>query len=180
MGDAMKTVAKRSAIMLMVLLSSLPLAAAPWLGGYRLSFDGYSEQAALANDEHLGIHLWIAPLDVKVADPLVSVGVLLPSYGNSPGPVLEANLEIRLFDWIGHPLSPLFRRESSYRPTIAVSTLFPFSDPRDVTVVMTAHPLSFFFGEKTVSILAPRLLYEQRTERWSWAVRLVEISHALF
>ena len=89
---------------------------------------------------------------------MISAGVLLPSYGNSPGAIVEANLEIRLFDWIGHPLSPLFRRESAYRATIAVGALFPFSDPRDVTVVMTAHPLSFFFGEKTVSILAPRLL----------------------
>lgn len=179
MGDGMGVITKRGAALLLI-ICSLPLFAAPWVGGYRLTFDGYSDGAALANDEHLGVHIWLAPLDLPIGDPLLSVGVLFPSYGSSPGPIVEGGLEIRLFDWAGHPLSPLFRRQSAWRPTIGIGLLAPILDLEAAHLALTIHPLSFFFGEKTVSILAPRLLYEFGAETWAWAVRLVEISHSLF
>lgn len=162
------------------LLSTPSLSAAPWIGGYRLSFDGYSSSAPLATDEHMGVHLWLAPFDMAVAKPLLSVGFVTPIYGSGPTALLEASLEVRLFDWVGHPLSGLFRRKSALSPTVGAAVIAPLADLGSSTLVLTVHPLSFFFGEKTVSVLAPRALYAWETGQWSWGIRLLEINHALF
>lgn len=177
----MKENAKRLTAVLLILCSSLLLcAAAPWTGGYRITFDGYSREAVPADDEHLGIELWLAPFDLEVANPLLSVGLLFPVYGSEPGILLEGTLELRLFSWVDHPAGCLFRRKTAWRPTIQAGILSPLSDFSSSTITVTVHPLSFFFGEKTVSVLAPRLLWDLEKGRWDWGVRLLEISHSLF
>ena len=177
----MTTTYKRLTTLALVLCCCcLLLAAAPWTGGYRIAFDGYAGEAMPSGDEHLGLQLWLAPFDLGVANPLVSVGMLLPVYGSAPGALVEGSLELHLFGWVDHPLSPLFRRRTAWRPTIQAGILAPLSNFCAASISVTVHPLSFFFGEKTVSVLAPRVLYDLDTHQWAWAVRLLEISHSLF
>jgi hypothetical protein len=115
-----------------------------------------------------------------VANPLLSFGLLVPVYGGDPGILLEGAVELRLFSWVDHPLATLFRRKTAWRPTIQAGILSPLSDFSSSSITVTVHPLSFFFGEKTVSVLAPRLLWDLETHRWDWGIRLLEISHSLF
>lgn len=176
----MTQTAKRLTAALLILCCSLLLAAAPWTGGYRIAFDGYSRDAVASGDEHLGIQLYLAPFDLPVANPLLSVGFLFPVFGSDPGPLLEGTAELRLFSWVDHPAAKLFRRKTAWRPTIQAGILSPLSDFSSSAISVTVHPLSFFFGEKTVSLLAPRLLWDLKTGRWDWGVRLLEISQSLF
>ncbi|NMA22831.1 MAG: hypothetical protein GX938_04910 [Spirochaetales bacterium] len=168
------------AVLLILILCMASVIAAPWIGGYRITFDGWADTAPFSADEHLGVHLYLAPFGLAIADPLISVGVAIPAHGSEPGPLLEGSLEIRLFSWNNHPTSGLFRRPTAWRPTVQVGLITPIRSFDSAELTVGFHPLNFFFGEKSVSVLAPRMLYDFDKGSLSWGIRLLEISHALF
>lgn len=159
----------------------LPAAAGidtPWYGGYRLSFDGYGAGALPGEKEALGLHLFVTPIALKTLEPVLSVGIIRPVRRGDF--FLESSAEIRLFTLLNHPFQGLFRRDTAWRPALQVGALTPFTDPKQSELLLTLSPFSFFFGEKTVSVLAPRFLYDPRSQRWQWGIRLLEISQSLF
>lgn len=152
----------------------------PWLGGYRLSIDGFSEISPFANDEHMGFHLFFSLTDWDFLNPFFFVGLLHPIYNSEPHTLLEAGVDLRLLVIHKHPFAGLFRRESAWTPTIQVGLISPLKELDALNLAVTLHPFSFFFGEKTISILAPRYTYQWQGGTSSWAIRLLEITQSLF
>lgn len=172
---------KRTTVIL-ILLSLLltPLTARPWLGGYTISFDGYSEDALASADEQIGIHLTLMPLQFGWFTPILSLGVLIPIFESSVGPLVEGSLSVPIFSTTNHHFASLFQRPSAWEPALQMSFLNTVRGAPRSTWAWSIHPFVFYFGEKRISLLAPRLLYETEESRFSWGVRLLEISHALY
>ncbi|MFA5699312.1 MAG: hypothetical protein WC954_06230 [Sphaerochaeta sp.] len=150
-------------IITIVLLSS-SLWAAPWLGGYRLSFDGYEGQEG----QYYGVHLYVEPVwGTNLGLGFAAGGST--SFGlSSPSSQFEASAEI-------HALSVetmLFRRPSQWRIALSGGISTDFDSYHYWGQI---DPFVFFFGEKTVKVLGLRLLDDR-----SWAIRLLEITHYFF
>jgi hypothetical protein len=121
---------KRSLLVLLVLLlASSALFSAPWLGGYRLSFDGYQDRAG----QYYGVHLHFEPLWGKTFGLGLSIGGATSFGLSDPSSLFETSIEIRALD-VEHML---FRRPSTWRQF---------------------DPFVFFFGEKTIKVLGLRFL----------------------
>jgi hypothetical protein len=151
---------------------------APWIGGYRISFDGYGDGSLPGEKEVLGLHLFVTPIPLKTLEPVLSVGITRPVRRGDF--FVESSAEVRLFTLLNHPFRGLFRRDTAWRPALQVGALTPLADPKQSELLVTFAPFSFFFGEKTVSVLAPRFLYDPRSQTWQWGLRLLEISQSLF
>ncbi|NLZ77097.1 MAG: hypothetical protein GX911_03920 [Spirochaetales bacterium] len=153
---------KRSFLMMLpVLLATSVLFGAPWLGGYRLSFDGYRDRPG----QYYGLHLHLEPLWGSVG---LDVGGATSFGLSEPSSYFEASVEIGALN-VRHML---FRRPSTWRIALGGGVVTDFGTCHGY---VRLDPFVFFFGEKTVKVLGLRLLDDR-----SWALRLLEITHYFF
>lgn len=156
---------KRSLLVLLVLLlASSALFSAPWLGGYRLSFDGYQDRAG----QYYGVHLHFEPLWGKTFGLGLSIGGATSFGFSDPSSLFETSIEIRALD-VEHML---FRRPSTWQIALKGGIITSFEKYHWYGQF---DPFVFFFGEKTIKVLGLRLLDDR-----SWALRLLEITHYFF
>lgn len=149
---------------LMLLLTTTALFSAPWLGGYRLSFDGYQDQGG----QYYGAHLYVEPLWGRNLGLGVSIGGATSFALSSPPSLFESSVELHALD-LEHNL---FRRPSTLRVSLRGGVVTDFES---YNLFVQLDPLVFFFGEKTIKVMGLRLLDDR-----SWALRLLEITHYFF
>ncbi len=149
-----------------------------WTWGYRVTLDGFS---TLPENEYLGAHIIVDPLQGKTFSPFLSAGVLMPVFS---GPIKESYLEVSggvtLFHLHDHPLDSLFLRRSTLAPKIEAGMIAPVHAFSQSLISVTASPVTFFFGGRTVSILGLRYLRDLGKQQSGWGVRLFDITHYLF
>lgn len=145
-----------------------------------MSLDGFGEDAPFASDAHLGLHAYLAPFGKQAFDPVLSVGVLFPMYGNPPGVLFQAELGMPVATVADHPFTRMFRRDSAWVPSLHGGVVASLAEYDAVALTLTVQPLLFDFGEKTVGILGMHLIYDWLRSNWRWGIRLVQVSQALY
>lgn len=170
----------RKWFLLLIMGISLQLSAAsPWVGGYRASLDGFSN---LPDTEYLGAYLFIEPLQGRPASPHISAGLLAPVFSKTPfqGIYLDIHCGITLFHFQDHPFDSLFLRRSTLAPRIQAGMLASLQEISTPLISLEIQPLSFFFGNRTVSVLGVRMLMDPWESQASWGVRIFDIGYYIF
>ncbi len=175
-----------TAVILVALLAPAVLTASSssvpyWKGGYRATLDGFSALSAFTDGEYGGVHLYLDPFQRKYFSPSVSVGSIFSIF---PSELKDYYAEIHaalvVASLRNHLLVPLMKRPSYHAPRMQAGIVLPFTRPGEPIVSFIAEPLNFFFGEKYISILGFRLLYDPSAGETGWGVRIFDISHMFF
>lgn len=176
----MKTTMRRFlSISFLCLASALPLAASPWVAGYRVALDGF-DVPSRSVDEYWALSVSVDVIPSLILAPSVDVGLSVPSFPHDGEVLVTVGAGSGLLVWHEHPLRNLFRRQSAYVPRIDVSVGIGFSDPYWRNTSVLFQPLRFHFGDKQVGILGLHLVHERQSDAWGWGLRLFEIHHYLW
>jgi hypothetical protein len=167
-------------LLLVTILSPLP-GAPVWIGGYRYSLSGYDGSNSFSSAEYLEIGLFIEPFNWRVLNPRIALSTQIPLVPSGSEPVwFDLQVEIPLFTFKDNPLDALLRHESDFIPSLQIEAMFnPWASP-GVFIVVAAKPFSWFFGDKTVTLLSPRMYWNPHLDYLGWGLRLFEISQFLW
>lgn len=163
----------------MVLTLLSPLVAAPWVGGYAISIDGY-HGATYEDHEYWNVDIITNIVPGNGYTPAVRLGFRFPPLGYNSRSFLTLGAETTVAVWREHPLRDFFRRSSAYAPKVGASIAFALGEMSWAATEIEIAPLRLQFGDKSVSVLALRALYDVLSEQWGWGVRIFEIQHFLW
>ena len=169
-------------ILLLMVTTLAPLPGAPvWSGGYRYGLAGYDGLQPFSSAEYLEVGLFMEPFDWSMLNPRIALGAQIPLVPLSQELVwLNLQLEFPLVTIKDNLLDKLLRHESDFIPSLQVEALFSPWDGLPVFVVLAAKPFSWFFGDKTVTLLSPRMYWNPLSEQLGWGLRLFEFSQFLW
>lgn len=148
-----------------------------WKGGLSVTLDGFGVHDAFNDGEYAGVHLYIDPFQRNVLSPSLSAGTIFPIF---PSGMKDFYADIHAAVVLTTVRNQIFLRPSMLAPRIQAGALVPASGFQDALVSFLAEPLNFFFGEKYVSILGFRLLYDPVSRETTWGMRLFDVSHMFF
>ncbi len=159
-----------------------PLSGSPtWTGGYRYALAGYDGLEPFSSAEYLEVGLFIEPFDWSMLNPRVAVGAQLPLVPLGNEPVwLNLQVEVPVGRIKDHFIDGLLRHESDFIPSLQVEALFSPWDGSKTFLVLAAKPFSWFFGDKTVTLLSLRMYWNPSSDDLGWGLRLFEISQFLW
>ena len=164
-----------------IMLASLSSASeSPWTGGYRLRFEGFSDKASLSDAEYIHLGLFTTPFHWRMFNPTLSAGFSSALSATQRSNIFEGALEFRLSSVHKHILSNVFRRNSTWTPAIGASYMIELEKKGRQSLHIYAKPFSFSFGEKTISVLGIRILFDIEDKRIGWGIQVLEISQFLF
>ena len=170
-------------VILLLLVATLsPLIGSPvWTGGYRYGLAGYDGLIPFSSAEYLEVGLFLEPFDWSVLNPRFALSAQIPLVPPSQAPVwLNLQVEFPLVTIKDNLLDKVLRHESDFIPALQVEALFNLWDGTHTYIVLAAKPFSWFFGDKTVTLLSPRIYWNPLSEQLGWGLRLIEISQFLW
>ncbi len=167
--------------LLMVTILSPLQGAQVWTGGYRYGLAGYDGSNPFSSAEYLELGLFIEPFNWRMLNPRMALSAQIPLVPPGSEPVwLDLQVEIPLLIIKDNPLDALLRHESDFIPSLQVEAMFSPWASSEVFIVVAAKPFSWFFGDKTVTLLSPRMYWNLQSAQLGWGLRLFEISQFLW
>lgn len=169
-------------ILLLMVTILFPLPGAQvWTGGYRYGLAGYDGLEPFSSAEYLELGLFIEPFNWRVLNPRMALSAQIPLVPPSEEPLwLNLQVEVPLFTIKDNPLDKMLRHESDCIPALQVEVLFSPWDSSKIFIILAAKPFSWFFGDKTATLLSPRIYWSPSSETFGWGLRLFEFSQFLW
>lgn len=158
----------------------LVLPAAPWKGGYEVSFSGYDhEQMSESNtfSARLNFLLFQCPYGQAV----FSVGGNLSNPRYSPvDRYIDTSFSYALQAFPGTPLADFLIRDAAWYMALEAGLLIPPQTIEETKLYVSVSPLILYFGDKLVSVASPIAVYDFASQKMGWGVSLVRITHRLW
>lgn len=170
-------------VLFLILVTTLsPLICSPvWTGGYRYALAGYDGLLPFSSAEYLEVGLFLEPFHWNVLNPRIALSAQIPLVPLTDEPIwLDLQVELPLFTVKDNPLDRMLRHESDFIPALQVEALVNPWDSPQAFIVLAAKPFSWFFGDKTVTLLSPRMYWNPPSNQLGWGLRLFEISQFLW
>lgn len=152
----------------------------PWFGGVYGAFSGFSADSGLPAAEYLNLGVFAEPLAIRVLNPALGCGLLLPLSPCVSGAVrLHVALDLTLVDVPTAVMKNRFYLSSCWSPGLGAECLVPL-DFHTARFALCAAPLRVRVGDGTFAIASVQLLLDQEARVQGWGITLFKASLFLF